>query len=308
MGGSGGGGGTQRVIQDLPEWSKPYWQGIAASGRALAREPYQQYRGQRIAGFTPMERQAFQGVQSLYDQGARPELGQARGIATQASRVGFDTPMFPDQAQRYMNPYLENVLDLGRERMMRDYQGAMGDARRRTSDAAIQSGIMGGRGTLMGAREAGKVSDEAFRAMREYEADTRFRAFDQAQQAFQSDVAARQAGARLGLDAGQQLQGLAQTQQAQALERINALQQAGVRGREMQQAIRDQAYQDFLDRRDWRRNQLKEYVGILSGTPYATAMDQTTRTGGGGGPGIGQTIAGLGIAGLGAAGSYYGAQ
>ena len=307
MGSSGGGSGTQRVIQDLPDWSRPYWQGIAASGRSLAREPYQQYQGQRIAGFTPMERQAFQGVQSLYDQGPRPELGQARGIATQASRVGFDTPMFPDQAGRYMNPYLENVLDLGRERMMRDYQGAMGDARRRSSDAAIQSGIMGGRGTLMGAREAGRVSDEAFRAMREYEADTRFRAFDQAQQAFASDVAARQAGARLGLDAGSQLQSLAQTQQAQALERINALQQAGVRGREMQQAIRDQAYQDFLDRRDYRRNQINWYASLLSQTPYASAMNQAQTTGGGG-PGIGQTIAGLGIAGLGAAGAYYGAQ
>jgi hypothetical protein len=195
--------------------------------------------------------------------------------------------MFPDQAGRYMNPYLENVLDLGRERMMRDYQGAMGDARRRSSDAAIQSGIMGGRGTLMGAREAGRVSDEAFRNMREFEAE--------------------QAGARLGLDAGSQLQSLAQTQQAQALERINALQQAGVRGREMQQAIRDQAYQDFLDRRDYRRNQINWYAGLLSGTPYATAMNQT-RTTGGGGPGVGQTIAGLGIAGLGAAGAYYGAQ
>jgi hypothetical protein len=75
----------------------------------------------------------------------------------------------------------------------------------------------------------------------------------------------------------------------------------------MQQAIRDQAYQDFLDRRDYRRNQINWYAGLLSGTPYATAMNQT-RTTGGGGPGVGQTIAGLGIAGLGAAGAYYGAQ
>lgn len=307
MGGSGGGGGTQRTIMDLPEWSKPYWKGIASQGRALAREPYQRYGGRRIAGFNPMEQQAFQGVQSLYDAGPRQELGQARGIAQRASQVGFDTPQFPDQAQRYMNPYLDNVLDQGRSRMMRDYKGAMGDARRRSSDSAIQSGVMGGRGTLMGAREAGRVSDEAFRGMREFEADTRFRAFDQAQQAFGQDVQNRQAGARIGLDAGTQLQSLASAQQAQALERINALQQAGVRGREMEQAIRDQAYNDFLDRRDWRSNKLKEFVGILSGTPYASAVNTTQKTSGGG-PSTGQTIAGLGIAGLGAAGSYYGAQ
>ena len=156
----------------------------------------------------------------------------------------------------------------------------------------------------MGAREAGRISDEAFRGMREFEADTRFRAFDQAQQAFGQDVQNRQAGARIGLDAGSQLQNIATIQQTQALERINALQQAGVRGREMEQAIRDQAYNDFIDRRDWRSNKLKEYVGILSGTPFASAENTTTRTGGGG-PGVGQTIAGLGIAGLGAYGSYY---
>jgi len=307
MGSSGGGSSTQRVIQDLPDWSKPYWEGIARSGKALAREPYKEFPGRRIALFNPMEREAFSGVQSIYDQGARPELAQARGIATQASNIGFNTPTFPGMADQYMNPYLENVLDLGRSRMMRDYQQALGDGRRRTSDAAIKSGVVGGRGSLAGARESAAISDEAFRAMREFEADTRFKAFDQAQQAFQSDVAARQAGARLGLDAGTQLENLARTQQTQALERINALQQAGVRGREMEQAIRDQAYQDFLDRRDYKRNQLNYFAALLAGTPYASAMNQTTRSGGGG-PGLGQTVAGLGIAGIGAAGKYFESQ
>ena len=307
MGGSSGGGsGTQTTIMDLPSWSKPYWKQIAGQGRSLARQPYEQYEGQRISGFNPMERQAFQGVQSIYDAGPRQELGQAQGIAQRAAGVGFNTAQFPDQAQRYMNPYLDNVLDQGRSRMMRDYKGAMGDARMRSSDAAIKSGVVGGRSSIAGAREAAAVSDEAFRAMREFESDTRFKAFDQAQQAFGQDVQNKQAGARIGLESGSQLQQLASMQQSQALERVNALQQAGVRGREMEQAIRDQAYNDFLDRRDWRSNKLKEYVGILSGTPYASAMNTTQRTGGGGGgPGVGQTIAGLGIAGLGAAGSYF---
>tara|TARA_R110000850_G_scaffold5616_2_gene22953 strand:+ start:6290 stop:7219 length:930 start_codon:yes stop_codon:yes gene_type:complete len=304
MGGSSS-PGTQRTINDLPEWSKPYWKSIASQGASIANQRYTPYRGERIAGFNPMEEESFRGVQSIYDAGPRPELGQAQGIAQRASRVGFNTPQFPDQAQKYMNPYLDNVLDQGRSRMMRDYKGALGDGQRRSSDAAIQAGVMGGRGTLMGARESGRISDEAFRGMREFEADTRFRAFDQAQQAFGQDVQNRQAGARIGLDAGTQLQNLASMQQSQALARINALQQAGVRGREMDQAIRDQAYNDFLDRRDWRSNKLKEYVGILSGTPYASAMNTTQRSSGGGGPGVGQTIAGLGIAGLGAAGSYY---
>jgi hypothetical protein len=308
-GGGGSGSSTQRIIQDLPEWSKPYYTSVASAGRGIAREKYRPFPEQQIAGFTGDEGIAFKDLRNLHAQGARPELDQARGIASQASQIGFDTPMFPDQAGKYMNPYMENILGLGQERLAKNYKEALGDARKRSSDAAIQSGIMGGRGTLMGAREAGEVSDEAFRAMREFEADTRFRAFEQAQQAFGQDVQNRQAGARLGLDAGSQLQNLAAAQQAQALERIGALQQSGVRQREMEQAIIDQAYNDFIERRDHRKNQLNWFTGLLSGTPLASAMNTTQLIrGGGGGPGIGQTIAGLGIAGAGALGSYYGAQ
>jgi hypothetical protein len=55
MGSSGGGSSTQRVIQDLPDWSKPYWEGIARSGKALAREPYREFPGRRIALFNPLK-------------------------------------------------------------------------------------------------------------------------------------------------------------------------------------------------------------------------------------------------------------
>ena len=71
MGGSSGGGNTtQRTIMDLPEWSKPYWKGIAAQGRSIARQPYEGFGGQRIAGFNPMEKQAFK-VSSLSTMLAR---------------------------------------------------------------------------------------------------------------------------------------------------------------------------------------------------------------------------------------------
>jgi hypothetical protein len=292
------------TTQDLPAWSKPYWKGIASSGRRVARQGYQPYGGNRTAGFNPAEEQAFQGVQSLYDSGPRQELGQAQGIAQQAARVGANTPQWGNQAlQQYQNPYLENVLDLGRERMMRDYGSALGVAKDQTQNASVASGSFGGRSNLMGARKAAEVSDEAFRAMREFEADTRFKAADRAYENFSGDRSATQEGARIGLSSAQQLQGLAQTQQEQALQRISALQESGISQRDMEQSIRDIAYNDFLDRQDWQRQQLNWFSGLLSGTPYATAMSTTQRTAGGG-PGIGQTLAGLGIAGAGAYGAY----
>tara|TARA_R110000823_G_scaffold210943_2_gene341306 strand:+ start:10277 stop:11197 length:921 start_codon:yes stop_codon:yes gene_type:complete len=290
--------------QDLPAWSKPYWKGIASEGKQIARQRYQSYGGDRTAGFTPEEGQAFQGVQSIYDSGPREELGQAQGIAQNSARVGANTPQWGSQAlQQYQNPYLENVLDLGRDRMKRDYGWAMDAGERETRNAAVESGSYGGRSNLMGARKAAEISDTFARTANEYEADTRFGAVDRAYQNFDSDRSAKQDGARIALQSSAQLQSLANTQQEQAFQRISALQESGISQREMEQSMRDIAYNDFLDQQDWQRQQLNWFSGLLSGTPYATAMSTTQRTAGGG-PGIGQTLAGLGIAGAGAYGAY----
>ena len=296
---------TQTVIQDLPAWSKPYWEGIASSGKRISQQQYTPYYGERTAGFTPEEGQAFQGVQSIYDSGPREELGQAQGIAQQSARVGANTPQWGSQAlQQYQNPYLENVLDLGRARMKRDYGWAADAGERETQNAAVTSGSFGGRTSLMGARRASQLADTFAQNANEYEADTRFGAADRAYQNFDSDRSAKQEGARIGLQSSAQLQSLADTQQQQAFQRISALQESGISQREMEQSMRDIAYNDFLDQQDWQRQQLNWYTGLLSGTPYSTAMSTTQRTNTqGGGPGWGQTLAGLGVAGIGAWGA-----
>ena len=303
--GSSGPPKNTTTTQDLPAWSKPYWKGIAASGKRIAQQGYQPYGGDRTAGFTPEEGQAFQGVQSLYDSGPRPELGQAQGIAQQSARVGANTPQWGSQASlyRYQNPYLENVLDLGRERMKRDYGWAMDAGDRETHNASVASGNFGGRSSLMGARKAAEISDTFAMNAREFESDTRFKAADRAYDNFSEDRSAKQEGARIGLQSSAQLQSLAKTQQEQAFMRISALQESGISQRDMEQSIRDIAYNDFLDQQDWQRQQLNWFSGLLSGNPYATAMSTTQRTTGGG-PGLGQTLAGLGIAGAGAYGAY----
>tara|TARA_R110000737_G_scaffold153526_1_gene182835 strand:+ start:210 stop:1133 length:924 start_codon:yes stop_codon:yes gene_type:complete len=302
--GSSGPPKNTTTTQDLPAWSKPYWKGIAASGKRIAQQGYQPYGEDRTAGFTPEEGQAFQGVQSLYDSGPRPELGQAQGIAQQSARVGANTPQWGSAAfQKYQNPYLENVLDLGRERMKRDYGWKMDAGDRETHNASVASGNFGGRSSLMGARKAAEISDTFAMNAREFESDTRFKAADRAYDNFSEDRSAKQEGARIGLQSSAQLQSLAKTQQEQAFMRISALQESGISQRDMEQSIRDIAYNDFLDQQDWQRQQLNWFSGLLSGNPYATAMSTTQRTTGGG-PGLGQTLAGLGIAGAGAYGAY----
>ena len=67
-GGGGGGGGQpdkQTQITELPEWARPYAKDTLAKGAALTdinQNPYQTYGANRIAGFSPMQQQSFQGV------------------------------------------------------------------------------------------------------------------------------------------------------------------------------------------------------------------------------------------------------
>lgn len=100
-----GGGGdsapapaSQTQVSDLPDWAKPYAQDTLAKGQALTATPYQQYGGERIAGFSNLQNQAFQGAQNMQ---AAPQLGQASGIAGLAANqaLGAGSNYNPYQAQ-----------------------------------------------------------------------------------------------------------------------------------------------------------------------------------------------------------------
>lgn len=93
-----GGGGSSAPpekttqVTDLPDWAKPSAQKLLGKAEALTdinANPYQQYRGERIAGFTPLQQQAFTGVSQM---DAGPE-GFAR------------------QVGGYMSPFMQNVVD-----------------------------------------------------------------------------------------------------------------------------------------------------------------------------------------------------
>lgn len=95
----GGGGSsappaTQTQISDLPDWAKPSAQKLLGKAEALTETaPYQAYKGERVAGFTPLQEQAFEGV----------------------SRMDAGPQGFQQQVGQYMSPYMQNVVD--REKM-----------------------------------------------------------------------------------------------------------------------------------------------------------------------------------------------
>jgi len=245
LGDGGGGGGsaapdktTQTV--ELPEWARPYAKNVLARGAALTdinQNPYQQYGGNRIAGFSPMQMQSFQGAANM-DAGPRG---------------------FQENVGQYMSPYMQNVVDVEKRGAIRDYQvgntmqqaqatqaGAFGGGREAIQRAERERGLMG---TLGGIQARGAQS-----------------AFDQASNQFRQGIQ----------------QGVA----------VNQLQnQYG--GQMQQQAQRplDMAYQDFQNQQNYPYKQLGFMSDLVRGMPLGS---QSTSSIYEQGPGMVQTLAGLG--------------
>lgn len=71
--------------------------------------------------------------------------------------------------------------------------------------------------------------------------------------------------------------------------------------REMEQAIKDMAYADFIEKRDWRQNQQSWLASILGGFPVPMSTTQMMSSPG---PSIGGQVGGAAALGIGAYNAY----
>ena len=90
-------------------------------------------------------------------------------------------------------------------------------------------------------------------------------AFQQAQQQFERDRAARQQAARLGLAGAQQLTATGGAQQQAEIQRLRELQRAGTLEQGEAQRLMDLRYQDFLRQQDYPTQQLGQYSALIRG-------------------------------------------
>jgi ParB-like chromosome segregation protein Spo0J len=132
------------TTSNLPEYAQPYYERMlnTAEGLTLGGE-YTPYGGQRVAGFNPSQNQAFSDISGMETPG---EFGAASGLATQAgigsllsnydpsqfsaqnvygpnlTNYNMATPgQFGDaQASQYMSPYIQNVIDVTKNRAILD--------------------------------------------------------------------------------------------------------------------------------------------------------------------------------------------
>jgi hypothetical protein len=264
----GGGGGqptnTTQTTTTIPEYARPYVERMLGKAEAFSETPYQAYGGQRTAGFTPMQEQAFQGAANL---GPAKQLGTGTQLAGIAGLGGLGAgQQYAQQAtnpyamQSYMSPYIQNALEPQMQEAARRsaIQGQQNQAQ------AAQQGAFGGSRTAI-------VEAERQRNLGQQQADIYGRGM---QTAFEQARQAQQFGADLGLRgygmAGQMagtLGQLGQTQFGQQQGAIQAQAAAGAQQQAQEQQGLSQAYQDFLSQRGYPQQQLSFMSDILRGVP-----------------------------------------
>ncbi len=313
-----GGGGSSTpekttTVVELPDWAKGYAKDTLAKGAALtdiSQNPYQQYRGERIAGFQPLQQRTFEAAEQMQPS---QQVGLGSGIAGAAGLGALGTNYRAGQfyggqfnqptAEQYMDPYMQSVVDYQKSQALRDFQ----IAQPMRQAQAVQRGAFGGSRSAIVDAEAQRTLNAQLQGI---EATGRQSAFQNAQQQFNADMArrmqaqqmgeqSRQYGAGLGmqglqtgLQAAGQLGQLGQTEYGQRMGITQLQSQLGAQQQQQAQRPLDVAYQDFLNQQNYPYKQLGFMSDMIRGLPLG--QQSTQQVYGGSGPGAIQTLAGLG--------------
>ena len=327
MGGGSGGGGpntTYSQTSNIPEYARPYVEQMLgagqkeifntdAAGNPTGIKPYQPFSNDPssyFAGFSPMQQQAQQQAQNMQ---VTPETGLASGIAgaagvgalgTQYNPMGAYSQQFgQQQADQYMNPYMQNVVNIQQQAAQRQAD----IARTGRNAQATQAGAFGGARQAITDAEANRALADQQGAIQAQGLNT---AFSQAQQQFNADQAAnlqaqqanigqQQFGAGLGmqglqtgLQAAGQLGQLGQNVYGQQMG-INQLQnQYGAQQQQFQQGILNQQIQDYATAQQYPMMQLANMNALTRGLPMQSATTQVYQAA----PSTASQLAGLGTA------------
>ncbi len=245
--------GVTTQTAQLPDYAKPYVQDMLAQTQAYTdvnANPYQQYGGERVAGFTGLQNQAFQSAQNMqpsaYGEQGAGIAGLAAGQALaagqnfqpgqfanqfnapdqyQAGQFGTQSFAQPGAAGAYMSPYMQNVVDVQKREAARQsgIQGTQQQAQ------ATQAGAFGGsRDAIMRAERERNLGQQ----MGDIQATGSQAAYQQAQQQFNAEQAARQQAAQLGEQSRQFGAGQGMTAAQQAAQYGQAATQLGEQSRQ----------------------------------------------------------------------------
>ncbi len=281
----GGGGGpttTKSETSNIPEYAQPYVERMMGAtekqiykyddkGQITGFQPYKPFKGETVAGFTPMQKQAMQGIGGYQLPGQTGEATQMTGYAGLGSMgAGGQYAMEatnPYAMGAYMSPYMENALQPQLREAARQsaIQGQQNQAQ------AVQQGAFGGSRSAI-------VEAERQRNLGQQQADIYGRgmqsAFEQARQAqqFGADLGLR--GYGQGLQAAGQLGALGQQQYGQEMGLLGQQMEVGGKQQAYEQARLNQIIQDYATAQQYPFIQLGTLSNMLRGLPMQASTTQ----------------------------------
>lgn len=255
---------TDQTSTTFPSWYQSYVNAMLGKSDQVVNEPFQQYTGPRNAPVNADQTSAYNMTRQGLGQ-YQPQLNTASDYLTKAG-AGFNQQDF----NSYMNPYTQNVVD------------RIGVMAGRNLSENILPGV---NDSFVNAGQFGSSRNQEFtnRAIRDTQ-DSALAAQGQAlSQGFNSSMGAYQQGQQNQLNAGQQLTGLAQTGQTIGLKDAAALQAIGGEQQQNVQKNYDTAYGDFLEQRNYPRNQAEWLNAQIRGIqpPVNTTSTSTGPAGAG---------------------------
>ena len=271
----------QNIVQsNLPKYFEPYAIDMMKRAEAESKREYTPYEGQRLADEntdTMASRQMARDVASGGIAGlGTAQSGTSAGMNRALQGMGFQSQDFDSaQAQKYMSPYLQNVLDVQKQQAVLDFNRGQADR----NAQAVQQGAFGG---SRGAVQQALAGEGLQRQLAEIQATGQQKAFEQAQQQFGADRDARAQAEKMGLSAAESLSGqsaqlaaLGEKARAGDIESAQLLEKIAKDRQARDQAGLDLAYEDFVRQRDMPREDLTFLSSILRGVPVQPSTETT---------------------------------
>lgn len=261
----------------------PYAEGLLGAAQAASARPYQSYQdwakkyglsGDQVAAFNPLQQQSFQQAEGLGGAGANYSQAALQGLQSlSGQRFG------QEQAQQYMSPYIQSVI----EKQQRDAQRQADIAGTQQQAQATQAGAFGGsRDAIMRAERERNLALQKGDIM----ATGMQNAFNAAQQQFNTDQAKGLQGYSLLGQQGQAALGLQN--------------QLGAQQQQQAQNLINVGQQNYAAEQNYPFKNLGFMSDIIRGAPLTQTGSSVYQAA----PSMLNQVAGLGTAAAGALGAY----
>lgn len=246
---------TSESTGALPAWYQTAIMNLIGKGGALADQPFPQYTGQRLAGFTPQQQRAFDLTSQQVGQ-YQPQLSQAQNLISGASTYN------PAALSQFLNPYTQNVVEeIGRL----GQRGLMEQALPQAYGAFTGAGQFGSQ----------RAQDFAGRTIRDTMADIAGKQAAALQAGYTGAQNQYADWSNRALQGAGALGNLAQAQQAMGLKDVAALGAAGQQQQQLGQQNLDWAYQQFQQQAQYPEQQLGILSNLIRGIQLPTSTTQT---------------------------------